>query len=357
MFEIGADVPRYVRTDGGKLRQILLNIVGNALKFTQQGRVILRLKTAFPSLIFEIEDSGPGIAPEEMNLLFEAFGQTEIGRKSQGGTGLGLPISQKFVQLMGGAIRVDSKLGEGSLFCFDIPFEPAQTKDIEIKQPMRHVLSLVPNQPEYKILVVDDQPESRLVLSKLLKSVGFSVQDAENGEEGVNTWLSWQPHLIFMDMRMPIMDGYEATKKIKAYLEPKKPVIIALTASAFEEERQVVLSAGCDDFICKPFRQDIVLEKISQYLQVDYVFADPTPPKQDVFIQNSFSDAELKSQLLEMPKDWVKSLHLHACQCSDDAIFYLIKQLPSEKLDLANVLTSLANDFQFEKIMDLIGDL
>lgn len=357
IFEIAPDVPRYVRTDGGKLRQVLLNIVGNALKFTQQGRVILRLKTAFPSLIFEIEDSGPGIAPEEMDLLFEAFGQTEIGRKSQGGTGLGLPISQKFVQLMGGAIRVNSKLGEGSLFGFDIPFEPAQTKDIEIKQPMRHVLSLVPNQPEYKILVVDDQPESRLVLSKLLTSVGFSVKEATNGEEGVNTWLSWQPHLIFMDMRMPIMDGYEATKKIKAYLEAKTTVIIALTASAFEENRQVVLSAGCDDFIRKPFRQDIVLEKISQYLQVDYVFADPTPPKQDVFIQNSFNDAELKSQLLEMPKDWLKSLHIHACQCSDDAIFYLIKQLPSEKLDLANVLTSLANDFQFEKIMDLIGDL
>ncbi|MCT7949490.1 response regulator [Ancylothrix sp. C2] len=356
-FEIGAEVPRYVRTDGGKLRQILINILGNALKFTQKGRVILRLKAVLPSLIFEIEDTGPGIAPEEMNLLFEAFGQTESGRKSQQGTGLGLSISQKFVQLMGGAIQVKSKLGEGSLFSFDIPFEPAQARDITTKKPMRQVLSLVPNQPEYKILVVDDQPESRLVLSKLLTSIGFVVKEAENGAEAVKIWLSWQPHLIFMDMRMPIMDGYEATKQIKAYSESEQPVIIALTASAFEEDRQVVLGAGCDDFICKPFRQEAVLEKISQYLQADYVFAEEKPSDKDVNFQKTVSDADLKSQLLEMPADWLKKLYIHACQCSDDAIFYLIKQIPADKLDLANFLTALANDFEFQKIMDFVGDL
>ena len=357
IFEIAAEVPRYVRTDGGKLRQVLINILGNALKFTEVGRVILRLKTVISSLVFEIEDTGPGIAPEEMNLLFEAFGQTESGRKSQGGTGLGLPISQKFVQLMGGAIRVKSKLGEGSLFSFDIPFEPALGSEIETKKAMPQVLSLSPNQPKYRILVVDDQPESRLVLSKLLTSIGFSVKGAENGEEAVKIWSNWQPHLIFMDMRMPVMDGYEATQQIKAYSKSQKTVIIALTASAFEEDRQGVLSAGCDDFICKPFRQDVVLEKISEHLQVDYIFAEEKPPEKDLGLQNTVSYGELKSQLLEMPADWVEKLHLYACQCSDDAIFHLLKQIPAEKLDLANTLTALANDFEFEKIMDLIGDL
>ncbi len=233
-----------------------------------------------PHLLFEVIDTGPGIASEEMNLLFEAFGQTETGRKSQQGTGLGLAISRKYVQLMGGDITVTSTEGEGSKFAFDIQINLASANEIQNNQNQCQVIGLAPNQGEYRILVVDDTRDSRLVLVKLLTSIGFIVREATNGQEAIAQWLEWQPHLIFMDMRMPVMDGYEATREIKAReiennsqfsIYHAKTIIIALTASAFEEEQQKILSTGCDDLIRKPFTQEVLLAKVSEHLGVKYI--------------------------------------------------------------------------------------
>ncbi|HEY9602144.1 MAG TPA: ATP-binding protein, partial [Allocoleopsis sp.] len=208
--------------------------MGNAIKFTSQGSVTLRVsalshppqpttnhrfhaRSAVQSTLhFEVEDTGPGIAPEELDIIFEAFTQTATGRKSLEGTGLGLPISRKFVQLMGGDISVCSTLGQGTNFQFDIAIGLASGAEISILQPTRRVIGIEAGQPEYRILVVDDVKESRLFLVKLLASVGFSVQDAANGQEAIDRWSAFQPHLIWMDMRMPVIDGYEATRRIKA---------------------------------------------------------------------------------------------------------------------------------------------
>ena len=177
---------------------------------------------------FEIEDTGPGIAQEEMDYLFEAFGQTAIGREAREGTGLGLAISHKFVQLMGGDMYVKSEVGQGTVFSFDIRVQVVDADEIIQKLPTRRVIALEPGQPRYRLLIVDDKWDNRQLLIKLLNPFGFDLREAKNGQEAVEIWETWEPHLIWMDMRMPVMDGYEATKRIRAQASPmKRPAIIA----------------------------------------------------------------------------------------------------------------------------------
>jgi signal transduction histidine kinase/CheY-like chemotaxis protein len=282
MFERSLKVPQYIYTDESKLRQVLINLLGNAIKFTETGRVILRVKADEkqnhePSLLtFEVEDTGSGIAPADLGKLFKPFVQTEAGQKSHQGTGLGLSISQQFVHLMRGQITVSSTPSQGTIFSFDIQASPAQMPQVETKIE-RRAIALAPDQPSYRILVVEDKPENRQLLVKLLTSLGFDVHEAENGQEGIALWHTWEPHLIWMDMRMPIMDGYEATRQIKAHLKGQATVIIALTASAFDEEQAIVLSTGCDDFVGKPFREQVILEKMAKHLGVRYLYEDSQP--------------------------------------------------------------------------------
>ncbi|MCT7950573.1 PAS domain-containing protein [Ancylothrix sp. C2] len=369
IFQCDAGIPKYVKTDERKLRQVLLNLLGNAIKFTQTGWVRLGVSVVSKTpelspnqklrLHFEVEDTGPGIDTEEIHLLFEAFGQTDSGLKSQQGTGLGLPISQKYVQLMGGNISVTSTPGKGSLFSFEIDLgtEAEQQQNPKFD---RKVINLAPNQPEYRILIADDVPESRDLLVKILGSIGFSVWEAEDGTKAVQRWQDWQPHLILMDMRMPVMDGYEATRQIRAKEQEKKeitsfsPIIFALTANAFEEERQKVLSAGCDDFLSKPFQVEFLLDKIGQYLGIQYLW-DEESEEVECHTKNrpNLTDSDLRLLLSEMPAPWVAQLYDAASECSDDKVLELLKKIPSAKSDLAQALTYLAEDFQFTTIMEV----
>jgi PAS domain S-box-containing protein len=410
-FYLDPNLPQFVRTDQGKLRQILLNILGNAIKFTEKGGVTLRVRVGHsasgtghgasgighgasgmghrasgighgneensPSQIpnpqspirnpqclipnaqcpitFEIEDTGPGIAPEEFEKLFEAFGQTETGRKSQQGTGLGLPISRKFVQLMGGDISVCSAVGQGSTFTFDIQIKQIGATEVQAIPPQRQVTGVAPDQPKYRILVVDDRQESRLLLVQILASIGFEVREAQNGQEAIEVWQSWEPHLIVMDMRMPVMDGYEATKQIKSHLRGQATAIIALTASAFEEDRSMVLSAGCDDFIRKPFQKDELLSKIGQHLGAVYIYAEGNRETSGVRQkpESILPSADLREHLAQMSPEWVAEVYSAASQGSDDIILELLERVPPENAPLVEVLGDLANNFQFDKIMRL----
>ncbi|OCR02227.1 hypothetical protein BCD67_10775 [Oscillatoriales cyanobacterium USR001] len=381
-------IPQYVKTDEGKLRQVLLNLLGNAIKFTESGSVTLRIQEKIEEYLssidnqqprflhFEVEDTGPGIIPEEMHLLFETFGQTETGRKSQQGTGLGLPISQKYVEMMGGKITVNSIPGQGSIFSFDISIGLSESEQVKTSQKYQKVIGLAPQQSEYRILIVDDVKENNLLLSRILAPIGFSIREAENGQEAIQIWQDWQPHLILMDMRMPRMDGYTATQQIRAkeqkrqeflrnqpkaqdsefFLMPisTKTIIFALTATAFEENRKIILEVGCDDFLSKPFQPEILLEKISLHLGLEYEYEDEAENAAAKVIQKpleKITNLDLQDLLSKMPPEWVVEVYEAASECSDDLVLELIEQLPAENAALASALKSLANNFEFVQIM------
>ena len=293
-FERGSNVPQYIKADEGKLRQILLNLLGNALKFTNRGKVTLEVNTQdaqssdSPVLTFAVKDTGEGIAPEELDKLFKPFVQTETGNQSQSGTGLGLTISRELVHLMGGDITVKSiregvaseligdqvtvKLEspyQGTTFAFEIPVslgeKIGEKKEDSLNSNRVNVATNPPS--KYRILVAEDVAVNRKLLLKMMEPLGLEVREAKNGQEAVDIWLDWQPHLIWMDMQMPVMDGYEATKKIKQSPQGQGTVIIALTASTWEEKREGILAAGCDDFLSKPFEEKVLMDKISHHLR------------------------------------------------------------------------------------------
>jgi CheY-like chemotaxis protein len=265
-----------------------------------------------------------------------------------------LPISLKFAQFMGGQITVSSKIGEGSIFRVDLPVA-VSTSPAPLKPTSdRYIIGLAPHQSEYRILVVEDRWESRHLLVKILEAVGFQVREAENGADAIAIWEEWQPHLIWMDMRMPIMDGYEATRQIKSHLKGQATVIIALTASALEEEKAIILSAGCDDFVRKPFRESLIFDKLAEYLGVTYLYEDESDRN---FNDRTTDDldtlaANLKIHLSEMPDSWNIQLHQAAMLADNDLITELIKLIPENNTILIHSLISLVDNFCYNQIMN-----
>ena len=356
IFDRGDNLPRYIYTDEIKLRQILLNLLSNAIKFTQKGEVILSVRYDPPLLTenhflqFTVKDTGKGISQEELSKLFEAFLQTESGKESQEGTGLGLVISRQFVQLMGGDIAVKSELNQGTTFDFSIQIKLGKETQESNKSTQR-VLALAPDQPIYKILAVDDKPINCQLLVKLLTPLGFEVKEAANGEEAIAIWEAWEPHLIFMDMRMPVMDGYEATKYIKAQVKGSATAVVVLTASVLEEEKVIVLSAGCDDFIRKPFKENMIFEALTKHLGVTYIYEQNQ--EQD---HSSLETAKLSTKNFEiMPQQWLRQLSEAALEANTEEVITLIGEISSTEIFLTQSLTKLVRKFEFEQILDLIN--
>jgi CheY-like chemotaxis protein len=302
-----------------------------------------------PLLLFEVEDTGAGIASDELKTLFDAFVQTETGRRSQQGTGLGLAISREFVRLMGGDITLKTQVGRGTKFQFHVPIAIAATSEGSPKQRYQRVIGLAPDLPCYRLLLVEDRWENRQLLLKMLEPLGFEVREASNGQEAIALWESFEPHLIWMDLRMPVMDGYEATKQIKSHLKGQATVIIALTASAFEEDRVVALSAGCDDFVRKPFREEEIFEKMAHHLGVRYLYESLTPPPKP-----NVTQSQITPELLgEMSRSWREQLHQAATQVDAEQIIGLIQQIPPENANLTLALTDLVNGYRFDRIVAL----
>jgi signal transduction histidine kinase/CheY-like chemotaxis protein len=353
LFDCTPHVPRYVRTDAVKLRQVLINLTSNALKFTEEGGVFLRvscqeLAPVPPTLTFEVEDTGAGIAPEELEHLFEAFVQTETGKRAQEGTGLGLPISRQFVQLMGGKISVESEVGRGTTFKFDIQIKVASASDIQ-RPKSRRMIALEPNQTRYRILIVDDKWSNRQLLVTLLNPLGFSIKQACNGQEAIDIWQEYSPHLIWMDMRMPVMDGYEATKRIKETLKGQATAIIALTASSLEEERAVVLSAGCDDFIRKPFRDTDIFDIMSKHIGVRYIYEDSRDE-----ISTRVPDLLTPTALAALPAELLANLEEAMLDLNIELIDSTVDEIRRHDPALGDALALLADEFEFEEILALI---
>lgn len=356
LFDLHPNTPQYIRTDERKLRQVLINLLNNALKFTTEGNITLRVKPDAEdvhTLLWEIEDTGVGIAPEELDTMFKPFTQTESGRKSQEGTGLGLPISRKFVQLMGGDITVSSHLAGGTVFEFQIVAEPPLDEELQPRQPTKKVIGLEANQPSFRILIVDDLWANRQIVLKLIEPVGFEVREATNGKEAIAIWREWQPHLIWMDLRMPVMNGHEATRYIRSQLKGQATYILALTASTFEQERAILLSVGYDDFVRKPFREEVLFNKMQQYLPVRYIYQEQA--ESELKETEPTYDFQLNPSALQiMPSDWLKQLEIAAAKLNKQLIMDLLDEIPEEHTLLAQALYNKVDDFEFEQIITLI---
>ena len=277
LVDPSSSFPRYIRGDEARLRQVLVDLAGNAVKFTAQGGVVIRLgskRDAQLHLLMEVEDTGPGIAPEDRERVFQPFVQVAKSGE-QKGTGLGLAISRQYVQLMGGGIELTSTLGKGSIFRVDVPVELADEIGPAAPQGAAQagdVIGAAPGQAAFRILIAEDHHENQVLLAKLMSGIGLDVQVAENGEQCVRLFQEWHPHLIWMDRRMPVMDGVEATRRIRALPGGADVKIVAVTASVFKEQQGELLAAGMDDFVRKPFRFNEIYESLAQQLGVKYLY-------------------------------------------------------------------------------------
>ncbi len=355
----GDALPRQVLGDEGKLRQVLINLLGNAVKFTEQGTVTLAASWRDGIAEFTVSDTGVGVAEDELGTLFEPFVQSESGRRAKEGTGLGLAISRNFVEMMGGHIGVESTFGKGTTFRFDVELPSAE--DADLSEGRRAILELEPGQREFKILVVDDAPRNRDLLIKLLSAVGFTVGEAEDGRDAIAVWTNWQPHAILMDMRMPVMDGRAATTEIRR-LEREmlgaldvgngaRTVIISLTASAFEHEREEILMAGCDDFLTKPFREDALFEKLAKHLGARFLRTGTSTQQSPGSASTGIVPPE---SLRELPVEWLSKLSDAVVKGDVEQASRLVQLLESHDAALALQLASLIKSYRFDELQDLL---
>lgn len=351
LVDQSSQFPRYIVGDEARLRQVLINLVGNAIKFTEEGGVTVRLGTknnAIAHLLLEVEDSGPGIAPADQQRIFEPFEQLGSSGGNQG-TGLGLTITRQFVELMGGHIELESTPGKGSLFRIDLPLKQATRADVTQLSDVDkgEVEALAPGQPAYRVLVVEDQLENRLLLAKLMESVGFQVKVAENGQQGVELFQSWHPHFIWMDHRMPVMDGDQATRIIRSLPGGKDVKIVAVTASAFSEQRAGLLDAGMDDFLRKPYRFNEIYECMSNHLGVQYSYQGAAEDTEEVPMLTPEMLTPLPEHLRQELVEALESL-------DSERIEPLIRQVAVYDKNLQRTLSQLAGNFDYPAILKVL---
>jgi signal transduction histidine kinase/DNA-binding NarL/FixJ family response regulator len=346
-------VPRYVIADQAKLRQVLINLLNNAVKFTAAGTVALSVEARQTGertfLELTVEDTGVGIRKEDQARIFEPFVQvSEQG--DQIGTGLGLTITRQYLELMGGTLDLESTPGVGSLFRIQLPVEvSAASADRAQPAGLGEVEALAPGQPEYRILIVEDQLENALLLRRVMERVGFTVRLASNGEQGVALFQSWQPQLIWMDRRMPVMDGLEATRRIRALPGGKDVRIAAITASVFADERQELLRAGIDELVQKPFHASDVYGCMSRLLGVRFI-CENLPMATEPALPEILPPAALQALPESLRQDLADALLL----LNQRRIAELIEQIGEQDSKLAEVLGRYAVDFDYAPILEAL---
>jgi signal transduction histidine kinase/DNA-binding LytR/AlgR family response regulator len=352
--EQDAELPRRVRLDGGKLRQILMNLLGNAIKYTEQGGVALRARGAAADasgrarLRFEVEDTGPGIREEDRARIFLPFVQG-AARAATDGSGLGLAIARQYAELMGGALGLRSEVGRGSTFQLEVPATVlAGAEAPGTPAPAgTHVVAVAPGQPQRRLLIAEDQPENRLLLRRILAPLGFELREACDGLEAIEAFRAWQPDLVWMDIRMPRMDGLEATRRIRALPGGHKVRIVALTAHALEEERARIMAVGCDDFIRKPYRDAELFEALSRHLGVRFLREDEPLPSSSGALPDP-------ADLARVPEFALRALERAIVALDRDGVERAVEQIRQHDAAVGDALVAVARDLQYGRILRLL---
>ena len=358
-IELSPELPRNITVDSVKLRQVLSNLIGNAIKFTESGGVCLRAEVAkqesthLTKVRFEVEDSGIGIREEDREIIFSPFEQ-KIGKPlAETGTGLGLTICKQYGEFMGGHIGVTSEPGKGSVFHFEIPVEVLPpSKDIITELEHKRVTGLAEGQQHYRLLITEDQPENRLFLHKLLEPLGFDLREAVNGKEAVALFQQWRPRLIWMDIRMPVMNGLEATQRIRESEAGAQTRIVALTAHALEEERREILEAGCDDFIRKPYRDTEIFKALAKHLGVRFLYADEQEPA-----AATGKDELDVAQLKKIPTDLIEKLREAAVLLDDQHCLKVAGMISDHNHELGKRLRCMVENLQYREMLTVLDNL
>jgi PAS domain S-box-containing protein len=352
-LEQSSDFPRYIKGDEARLRQILVNLVSNAVKFTEQGSVTIRLgahRNDRLSIQIEVQDSGPGIGEADRERLFKPFVQLAENRE-QKGSGLGLAITKHFIDLMGGTIVLDSTLGKGSLFRVELPVEEADATETtgQAQASRRQIVGLAPDQPCYRILIVEDEIANQLLLQHLMNDLGLEAKLADNGEECLRIFEEWPPDLIWMDWRMPVMDGEEATRRIRQLPGGEQVKIVAVTASAFKDEHEKMIAAGMDSVVHKPFRFQDIYDSLAQQLGLRFIYTD-AGAEQRTPVLEAKRLALLPVALRTDLKDALVSLDVNA-------IADVIRRIGEQDAELGEALSRLAERFKYPSILKALGKL
>lgn len=362
-FSRDSEVPRYIITDRHKLTQIMINLLENAVKFTEQGTISVKIRAAKQhgaddiakdKLYFSVVDTGIGIAEDELSRIFGTFYQTETRRPSDEGTGLGLSISRKFVELMGGSVSVKSTPKLGTRFDFDIPIEVADSLEQGLLSSGNRVIGLMPGQPAVRLLVAEDNPDNRNLMVTMLRSVGLSVREACNGREAIEVWGEWRPHLIFMDLRMPEMDGMQAIRELRKLPGGDSVKIVAQTAHAFEEYRQEVTDAGGDDFLRKPFAENELYRLLEKHLGVQWQYAE-SGGQSEVIRPASPSQENLLSFLHSIPDEMLNRFKKAVDLGEIAEIDRSLEEITNISADAGKYLRGLADEFAYEEIAIYLG--
>ncbi|WNV03269.1 ATP-binding protein [Candidatus Methylospira mobilis] len=341
--------PRYIQGYEERLRQVLVKLVDNALKFTERGGVTIRFgvkQNARQHMVIEIEDSGVGIGTEDRKRLFEPFVHMAEGGGQQG-AGLSLAISRQLIELMGGSIVVESTPEKGSLFRIELPMELAKAEDVFKSENQGEVEGLAPGQPSYRILIAEDRRDNRLLLSRLMTNIGLDVKVAENGEQCVELFQSWHPDLIWMDRRMPVLDGVETTRCIRRLPEGRAVKIVAVTASVTSEQHQEMLAAGVDDCVSKPYRFKQIYDSLARQLGITYRYAEA----------GEAAGAALKPAMLaRLPSGLRIELRDALIRLDSDRIAAAIRQISDIDADLGRTLSGLTENFDYPAILNVLRE-
>lgn len=358
-IELSPELPENITIDSVKLRQVLINLTANAIKYTEKGEVTIRAKIMdleAPDRVwlrFEVEDSGIGICSADQEIIFSPFEQSGDQSAREAGTGLGLAICKQFIELMDGNIGVASEPGKGSVFHIEIPVHLPASSTITTPEPLyTQVTGVAAGQQSYRVLIVEDRVENRLLLLSLLEPLGLDLREAVNGREAVEHFLQWHPHLIWMDIRMPVMNGLEATRRIRGYEGGTDTKIIAITAHALEEERIEILEAGCDDFIRKPYRDTEIFASLAKHLGLHFLYGEA-----EASVATIGEQALAEAQLQTVAPDLIDALRKATVLLDKEQCLTTIGVIGDHDHQLAERLRCMVEKFQFKEILTAIDNL
>ena len=366
-FEVSLsdDTPRYIISDEGKIRQVLINLLGNAMKFTQKGGISVKTDVLKDSrkrmkdkkknairIIINVEDSGRGIAKDDLGRVFKNFEQVAEDKDRGKGTGLGLAISRNYAHILNGEISVTSTLGKGSIFSFEFEAETSDSSEVAPITPKLNVVGLAENQKQFRILIVDDVESNRDILRKMLAEVGFATRVAVDGKESITVFKEWKPHIILMDILMPVMDGKEAMKRIRKLPGGKKTLIFAITASVLKDEEKEVMESGADVFIRKPISEQNLFLEIKNNSDVEFVYAKETKILDRQVPGHTFNLS--RESFSKLPADLVGKISRAIKLGKHDEINELLSKVSGYDAKLADGLRELVGNFEYDKIIALI---